>query len=329
MNAPTATRPNTEMALANVGADPRVVEAQQIKSQIELVKSVLAPDLSDQEMLLFAMVAQRSRLDPFAKQIYAIKRQGKLTFQTGIDGFRSSAEETGQYRGSDEAEFGPMVDKPFPHPEWARVVIRRQFPDGREIAQSSGKIYWDEFYPGDTQGFQWRKMGRVMLSKCAEAAGFRKAFPKRFADVYAPEEMAQADSVETARPVGPTARDRVAERRATIEAQTTRPGVDTPPPPGTAAGSSAGSDGPANEPEAGAPSPVSGSPQTDEPIDGEYTEAPAVEGINAGELRGWLDEHKVAVQYASAAAVTLFGKDSDIYKITDAQRAQLRDELAK
>jgi phage recombination protein Bet len=268
--APTA--PPAEKALVNVGMDPALAEARQIQSNLALVKSVLAPDLNDQEMLLFAMVAQRSRLDPFAKQIYAIKRQGKLTFQTGIDGFRSSAEETDQYRGSDEAEFGPIVEKPFPHPEWASVVIHRAFPDGHEVAQSSGKIYFDEFYPGDQQGFQWRKMPRVMLSKCAEAAAFRKAFPKRFADVYAPEEMAQADRAETARPVGPTARERAAERRAAIEAQTT--GSGTPPPPD--AGSPAGSNGPATEPEADTPT-ASGSPQTGEPIEGEYSEVQPVQ----------------------------------------------------
>lgn len=62
-------------------------------------------------------------------------------------------------------------------------------------------------------------------------------------------------------------------------AATTRPGVDTPPPPGTAAGSAAGSDGPAApEPEADTLA-VSGSPDLEEPIEGDFTDAPAEPAI--------------------------------------------------
>lgn len=192
-------------------------EVAVIREQIDAVRKVLAPDLTDQELQLFAMVAHRSHLDPFAKQIYAIKRAGKLTFQTGIDGFRASAEETGEYRGSDEPEYGPIIDVPFPHPEWARVTVHRQYPTGDWLHQSA-TVYWDEYYPGDAGGHQWRKMPRAMLSKAAEAAAFRRAFPKRFGGVYEATEMAQADSDMIERPS--TAKDNAANRRAAIMATT-------------------------------------------------------------------------------------------------------------
>ena len=46
------------------------------------------------------MVAVRSGLDPFARQIFAVKRNSgrggqKMTIQTGIDGYRSIASRTG------------------------------------------------------------------------------------------------------------------------------------------------------------------------------------------------------------------------------------------
>jgi phage recombination protein Bet len=192
-------------------------EATVIREQLDAVRKVLAPDLTDQELQLFAMVAHRSHLDPFAKQIYAIKRNGKLTFQTGIDGFRASAEETGEYRGSDEPEYGPIVEAPFPHPEWARVTVHRQFLGGDWLHQPA-TVYWDEYYPGDAGGHQWRKMPRAMLSKAAEAAAFRRAFPKRFGGVYEATEMAQADSDMADRPT--SAKSNAAHRRAAIMATT-------------------------------------------------------------------------------------------------------------
>ena len=66
-----------------------VVQSPGMLDGLRAVRSVLAPDLTDDELILFAMVAQRSGLDPFAKQLYAIKRKGRLGFQTGIDGLRS------------------------------------------------------------------------------------------------------------------------------------------------------------------------------------------------------------------------------------------------
>jgi hypothetical protein len=153
-----------------------------------------------------------------------VKRQGKVTFQTGIDGFRSVAERTGQYDGSDEPEFGPTCscsEAPKPHPEWARVTVYRM-RDGERKPQSA-TAYWHEFKPapgasgnGDSM---WKKMPRNQLAKCAEALAFRKAFPYVLADVYSPEEMDQArgDQVLEHRP---TARQAVAARRAEVEGDT-------------------------------------------------------------------------------------------------------------
>jgi hypothetical protein len=57
-----------------------------------------------------------------------------------------------------------------------------------------------------------------MLAKCAEAAAFRKLFPTRFAGLYVNEEMAQADAPAEPVRLAPTARQRIAERRARLTA---------------------------------------------------------------------------------------------------------------
>ena len=69
-------------------------------SKIELVKDTIARGASDDELMLFLHLAQRSGLDPFSRQIYLIERrqqidgQWKTTRQpqTGIDGLRLIAD---------------------------------------------------------------------------------------------------------------------------------------------------------------------------------------------------------------------------------------------
>ena len=197
-----------------------ITEVDDVRGRLETVRGVLAPDLSDHELQLFALVAQRSGLDPFAKQIYAVKRQGKVTFQTGIDGYRSTAAKTAEYDGSDEPEYGDIIDAPFPHPEWARVTVYRLRPDGTRRGQSA-TAWWSEFYPGESQGHMWKKMPRNQLAKCAEALALRKAFPYVLADLYTDTEMDQAGGPESAQLIEaeakPTARERIAARRHVIE----------------------------------------------------------------------------------------------------------------
>lgn len=202
------------MALAPT-AVTQIQTAGEMKSALQVVKDALAPELTDSELTLFAMVAQRSGLDPFAKQIYAVKRKGRVTFQTGIDGLRSIAERTGTFDGSDEPKYGPPCPcgkAPAGHPEWARVTVYR-LRNGTRRPQVA-TAHFDEYNPGDGQDFQWKKMPRLMLGKCAEALALRKAFPYVLTDIYVPEEMAQAPGDTPARAERPTARQLVAEKAA-------------------------------------------------------------------------------------------------------------------
>lgn len=218
----------TARALTTSAVNPAVAEAMEVYQRLEVVRNVLAPDLNDQELSLFALVANRSGLDPFAKQIYAVKRGGRVTFQTGIDGYRSIAERTGQYGGSDEPEFGDIKNG---HPEWARVTVYR-YRNGERIPQSA-TAYWDEFFPGGNQAAMWTKMPRNQLAKCAEALALRKAFPSWFADVYTDAEMDQAGRPEnpalTVAAAAATPRERLAARRAALEEPVAEPVAEPEP----------------------------------------------------------------------------------------------------
>lgn len=209
--------------------DPEIAAAMQVYERLAPLKDALGLEkLTEGEMQLFAMVANHTGLDPFTRQIYAIKRGGKVTHQTGIDGYRSSAAKTHEYAGSDEAEFEMCecgdAGSPKEHPRIARVVVHRLLP-GRHMVNQTGVARWHELKPDHVKpsGYEyldsmWWRMPYNQLAKCAEAAGLRIAFPRVLGGVYIAEEMQQAETVEgTATPVAPTARERVRERRKALE----------------------------------------------------------------------------------------------------------------
>ena len=139
--------------------------------QVELIKSQIAVNATDDELKLFLHVANKSGLDPLARQIYFIKRGGKMTIMTAIDGFRAIADRTGQYIGSSDPVFEDKGDIPIK----ATVTVNKVVAG--VVGNFTATARWSEYYPGEAQGFMWNKMPHTMLGKCAEALALRKAFP--------------------------------------------------------------------------------------------------------------------------------------------------------
>ena len=159
-----------------------------------LLRRTITQNLSEDEHALFVLAAERSGLDPFARQIYFMRDGGKFTIQATIDGLRISAERTGKYSGQLGPEWcgtdGVWRDiwtEKAP-PVAARVgILRTDFAE-----PVWGKALYSEFRPSNDDF--WLKMPASQLAKCAEALGFRKAFPREFSGIYTPDEMAQATS---------------------------------------------------------------------------------------------------------------------------------------
>jgi phage recombination protein Bet len=211
--------------LAQHASDERAPIVTFDAERIRILKETIMPGASDSELDFFMIVCRRTGLDPFARQIHAVKRivsekvvnergreqwvkKDKWVYQVAIDGFRLIAERTGKYRGQEVplycGEDGVWREVWFSKtpPAASKVgVLRKDFDSPLygvamfdEYAQKTD--VWED---GERTGVQrlnamWGSKPCVMISKVAEALALRKAFPQEMAGLYSDDEMAAADN---------------------------------------------------------------------------------------------------------------------------------------
>jgi phage recombination protein Bet len=209
------------------------------REQVELLKTTICKGATDNELKLFLEVCKAKNLDPFSKQIYAIKRwdpdagREVMTFQVGIDGFRAKADATGLYEGQLPPQWcGPdgiwrdVWLSPGPPAACRVAVLRKGFREPM-YATALYSEYVQTKKDG-TPNSMWRKMPAGQLSKVCEALAFRKAFPEQLGGLYSEEEMQQADNPD--RDSAGTGRV-PPEMRPTAKQQEQAQPRPTPPPP--------------------------------------------------------------------------------------------------
>lgn len=189
-------------------------ESQFSPEQIELIKNTIAKGATNDELTLFMTTCKRTGLDPFSRQIYMIERRfkdkdgswnKKMEIQSSIDGLRVVAERTGTYQGQ-EGPFWCGRDG-----KWCDAWLQAEPPAAAKVGilkkgftQPLWSVAkWESYvqtYADGNPTKMWQKMGDVMLAKCAESLGLRRAFPNDLSGVYTGEEMQQAEVIESKGP---------------------------------------------------------------------------------------------------------------------------------
>ncbi len=197
-----------------------VTPARFSADQVDLIKRTICKGGTDDELKLFLHQCSRTGLDPLTRQIYAVKRwdaqaqREVMSIQVSIDGFRLVAERTGKYAG----QLGPFWCGPDGKwfdawlegdaPTAAKVgVLRSDFKEPCwGVARFDAYAQRKSAKNGGGLTSMWAKMPDVMIAKCAESLGLRKAFPHGLRGLYTSDEMSQAEEPKAVQEVEPPKR---------------------------------------------------------------------------------------------------------------------------
>lgn len=190
---------STDLTTRPAGSTDLTIEAGQTfwtDKQIAALRQLGVQNANNGDLAVFYHQVARTGLDPFARQIYMIERQGKQTIQTGIDGFRLIARRAVD-RSRGTLGFLPTewcgadgqwrdVWLSGEHPAAARVTVLRDGQPYPAVAM------WGEYAGTKRDGgltAMWAGKPALMLAKCAEALALRRAFPQDLSGIYTSDEM--------------------------------------------------------------------------------------------------------------------------------------------
>jgi len=148
------------------------------------------------------------KLDPMKKPCHIVPMEVKDAktgnygwrdvVMPGIYEHRTTATRTGVYLGHSAVEYGPLVEYlGVGAPEWCAMTMYRWNPEAKMRAEFPVRVLFREAVAvtKDRKSGEWKANSRwskapvQMLTKCAEAAGLREAFPDEIGGEQTAEEM--------------------------------------------------------------------------------------------------------------------------------------------
>lgn len=117
----------------------------------------------------------------------------------GIYEYRITARRTGEYLGHDKPVYGPEVDfEGVMVPEFCEFVVYRWNPMASQRAEFPVSVSFSEVVAlkDGKPNHRWSKAPKQMLTKCAEAAALREAFPDEIGGVPTYEEVVDQPAIQ-------------------------------------------------------------------------------------------------------------------------------------
>jgi phage recombination protein Bet len=206
------------------------------KEEVALLKRSMLSKYPDDEQETFIRICQRTRLDPFTKQLYATRRYQKVRDEngeykkvptlvpvTGIMGLTAVAERTHAYDGCEiawSAKDGEWKAEWLRDeaPEAARCVVYHKHRSHPEVGIARWNSYVGQQWNQDKKQWEitdfWDRMGDYMLAKCAKAQALRGAFPDQLSNIYIREELdSNVTDIDTETETIPTDEQKIIENR--------------------------------------------------------------------------------------------------------------------
>ena len=159
-----------------------IIPTQYNPQQVQLIRDMCARDCTDNEFLLLMQLAKTYQLDPFAKQIWAVKYgNNPAAIFCGRDGFLAIAHRSGKFDGMESGTRKDGDDLVG----WCRVY-RKDMSRPFEV-----EVSLSEYSTGKNL---WQTKPKTMIVKVAESHALRRAFG--ISGLYAPEEIDTGDRPE-------------------------------------------------------------------------------------------------------------------------------------
>lgn len=161
----------------------------------------LFPGANPNSVLMVIDYCAARKLDPLKKPCHIVPMEVKVgqsyewrdVVMPGIYEHRTTAQRTGEYLGHSKPEYGPLVEQNgVTAPEWCDFVVYRWNPLAQMRAEYPVTVHFREVVATKKDGkanSRWTKAPIQMLTKCAEAAALREAFPDELGGQMTAEEM--------------------------------------------------------------------------------------------------------------------------------------------